>query len=239
MAKIDDLPSKVFHLILRYLDMMERIRLRSVSKTFKKNVDEILGEQTDLVVSSDYTINNRWYHSNEPFSIRDHLILTIDLDLAASFGFNKLKRIKLKAGLQESGLQLLAEKFKKLVQVEVGWLNLKNDATVRFDELQILWIGRIYGAKKFSLTLDAPLLRSVYFGEFSPSFSQQPLTLANLLLISAFRHLRLCIQAMTLSIMSRSLVRPVCDSSSFSWITADHRSSSKIARSSNVRTSRA
>ena len=118
------------------------------------------------MVSNDYTINNRWYHSNEAFSLRDHLILTINLDLALSFGFTKLERIKLKNGLQDSGIKLL-EKFKKLVQIEVGWINLKNNATVQFDELKILWIGRVIGAKKFGLTLKAPLLRSVYFGEFT------------------------------------------------------------------------
>lgn len=165
MAKVDDLPSEVFHEITRYLDMPERIRLRFVSKAFKKKVDEILREQTDLVISSDYTIPNRWYHSNEPFSIRDHLILTIDLDCAPSFGFDRLERIKMKNGLQDSGIKLL-EKFKNLVQIEIGWLNLKGDVTVTFGELRILWIGRIIGAKKFSLTLNAPLLTSVYFGEF-------------------------------------------------------------------------
>ena len=164
-VKIEDLCSEIFHQIFRYFDLMERIRLRSVSKTFKEKIDELLREQTDLVVSRDYTINNRWYHSDTSFSIVDHLILAIDMDLTPSFGFNKLERIKLERGLHESGFKLL-EKFKKLAQVEMGWLNLKDDVTVRFDVLKTLWIGKIIGKKKFRLTLNAPLLDSVYFGEF-------------------------------------------------------------------------
>lgn len=189
MVKVDELSSEVFHRITRYLDMMERIRLRHVSKAFKKKVDEILREQTDLVISSDYTIPNRWYHSNEAFNIRDHLILTINLDHPPSFGFNKLERIKMKNGLQASGIKLL-EKFKNLVQVEIGWLNLKEDVTGNFAELKILWIGRIIGAKKFSLTLNAPLLSSVYFGEFDRQLNEVKnkvkKNVANLLNFSSF-----------------------------------------------------
>lgn len=171
---MNNLSIKLLNQIFNYLSLIDRIKIRSVSKMFCSTVDQNLKDLTDLCVSNDYAmISNFWYYSNDLINIQDQFIPKIDV-FPSSVNLSNLRRIKFKGGLTIVGLKWL-ERFLLLEHLEFGLLKLKYKDSVNLPTLQVFCVNRVAIKNeknncRIYLILNSPCLKSVCFGKFVIKF---------------------------------------------------------------------
>lgn len=161
---MNNLSNKLFRMIIENLDLPERIKLRSVSRSWRLKIEQSLNYQKDLAICSYYLINNRWLNSTDLIDYRDDLIpykhfLSLSL-------FPNLKRFKNKFMLNYDYLKIL-ENFHYLEQLEFGILSFGDQMEpVRLSKLKVLSICSVHNVKREPLIFDTPNLKFICLGKF-------------------------------------------------------------------------
>lgn len=156
---INKFTDKQLTLILKQLNIRERIELRRVSNRFKKLIDETI---TDLIISNNYEFEIHWKFSND---LVDLNAITFDFSYC-SLIFKNIKRIRFQNSLLIRRIAILNE-FENLEQLEIGFILLTNDVTLSLNNLRTLYIGKIASSSPadFNFYIQAPKLRKIFLSK--------------------------------------------------------------------------